>query len=99
LTGDALEPISAEQRLVEALKVTYVEERLAEIRASMGGDFSPPSLPRAKSKSQRHRHKRSVEAEAPTLLPVPAEPAGPLLDRFEALAGQLRVEDDELTET
>jgi hypothetical protein len=78
--------------------VSYVEDRLAEIRASMGSDIrtKPPKRSRAKAISDRLKNRRAIAAShsEATL----EREAAARIDRFVELAQQLSVEDSELIE-
>jgi hypothetical protein len=75
--------------------MSYVKERLAEIRAANadGSSFLPP---KAKHVRPRPKRVRKVEPVIPEIVTLEPEPTS--LDRFDALAGQLRLEDEEFTE-
>lgn len=90
--------IATKQRPSKAHKVSYVEDRLAEIRASMGSDVrtKPPKRSKAKAISDRLKNRRAIAAShsESTL----EREAAARIDRFVELAQQLSVEDSELIE-
>jgi hypothetical protein len=78
--------------------VSYVEDRLAEIRASMSpvSLTKPPKRSKAKAISARLRSQRKlVAAQSEAML---EREAAARIDRFMELAQQLSVEDSELIE-
>ncbi|WP_259184119.1 hypothetical protein [Rhizobium sp. BK176] len=76
--------------------MSYVDERLAEIRATMHPDDSSFLPPKAKYVRTRTKRARKVDPVIPAIVTLGSEPTP--LERFDALAGQLRQEDEELTE-
>lgn len=83
---------------IEGYKVSYVEERLAEIRASMSSDIptKPPKRAKAKAISARLKnHRKNAAAQSEAML---EREATTRIERFIELAHQLSVEDSELTE-
>lgn len=75
--------------------MSYVKERLAEIRAAIGPAVKPP---KAKSKAIRSRLKANRAIAAANRIPSPFDRDTPRLDRFAELAHQLHQEDAELIE-
>lgn len=77
--------------------MSYVEDRLAEIRSSMSSDIrTKPPKRKAKAISARLKNRRAVAAtQSEAML---EREAGARVERFVELAQQLSVEDSDLIE-